>query len=452
MLGRIVMEQLPQTDLDDSVHQQRTRKGYIFPPKSMSNVKRNQIHKVLSELGKSDEMVEGLDNEKEENLKEVKRVLLLAYLRGGSTFLGKLFASNPDAFYWFEIIQPIYQSLYGIMRIPYEILYDKKGNKRDQTKPELEFIYEQLDKFYECKISELPMEMLYQETHNPDYSGIEWKEYHECIENETNHRIQYHLDSCVNYMPEGCRYNVASAAKRGCQVVKALVEGRHLEVNKSTIVLPLDNEAVNNITKYHSCLHKDIWVEAAQKCSRLASSSCIKAPVRAVKVLRLRLEDTEPLVQRYPDMKIIHQLRDPRGIIVSSQYLGLMSIFSQGNVGKEAILVCNKMLRDVKAFKRLKEKYPRNYFLTTYEEFADSPMSMVEEVYKFIDFEPSQSLRQHVYDITHSEFDTKRASLDVKRKNSSENAHKWRKQISSKWKTAIDKRCVELLTVAGYKL
>ncbi len=45
-----------------------------------------------------------LDKEMMESGTELKKVLLLGYLKGGSTFLGRLFASNPDAFYCSQYI------------------------------------------------------------------------------------------------------------------------------------------------------------------------------------------------------------------------------------------------------------------------------------------------------------------------------------------------------------
>ena len=33
------------------------------------------------------------------------RVVLLAYYRGGSSFLGEIFAQNPEVFYWFEPLE-----------------------------------------------------------------------------------------------------------------------------------------------------------------------------------------------------------------------------------------------------------------------------------------------------------------------------------------------------------
>lgn len=45
---------------------------------------------------------------------EPKSVILLAYQRTGSSFIGGMFNSNPDnAFYMFEPLDAIYCSLYG---------------------------------------------------------------------------------------------------------------------------------------------------------------------------------------------------------------------------------------------------------------------------------------------------------------------------------------------------
>ena len=62
----------------------------------------------------------------------VKKVLLIAYSRGGSTFLGQLFALNPQSFYWFEIVQPVYLAMSGMMTIPTMELYDIDGHRRQQ--------------------------------------------------------------------------------------------------------------------------------------------------------------------------------------------------------------------------------------------------------------------------------------------------------------------------------
>ncbi len=400
--------------------------------------------------GFSDDNELDFENWPQENNRIMKKVLLLAYLRGGSTFLGELFASNPDAFYWFEIVQPMYQAFFGMMRIPYEILYNTMGKQRDQTLSELDFIYEQLDKFYGCRIGELPMEMLYQETNNYEYSGPEWKEYHQCIKKETGQKIQYHLNTCVFKMPAYCRSNAGDAIQNGCHIVKADLEGR--KIDNGTSFARMDQKGRISVQNYVSCLQTSKLISAGRICSQFASDICDEATIRAAKVLRLRLEDTENLVQKYPDIKIIHQLRDPRGVLLSAKSMGLLTSFSRGQITKEAILVCDKMLRDIKAFNILKAKYPDNYLQTMYEEYAEFPMSMIDKIYNFIGVPPSDLLRQNIKDLTHSKFDSSSRSLGAHRRNSSETAHKWRTKISVEEKSSIDETCRDPIMAAGYSL
>ena len=62
----------------------------------------------------------------------VTRVLLVTYMRGGSSVLGEAFNHNPDAFYWFEPLDGLYSDLYGTMHgwMPIDILYHKNKTMR----------------------------------------------------------------------------------------------------------------------------------------------------------------------------------------------------------------------------------------------------------------------------------------------------------------------------------
>ena len=60
-------------------------------------------------------------------------MLVVAYQRTGSSFLGELFNHNPDVFYWFEPVDGMYSALYGTdhgMTIPMDIYYNTEGRKR----------------------------------------------------------------------------------------------------------------------------------------------------------------------------------------------------------------------------------------------------------------------------------------------------------------------------------
>ena len=61
-----------------------------------------------------------------------KRVLLMAYMRGGSSFLGQMFARNPDALFWFEVVDPMYGAMMGlrIYNNAYEVTHLINGSRR----------------------------------------------------------------------------------------------------------------------------------------------------------------------------------------------------------------------------------------------------------------------------------------------------------------------------------
>ena len=59
----------------------------------------------------------------------IKKVLLLTYMRGGSSLFGELFNQHPSASYWFEPLDGVYASLYGTRFgwFPLDIQYTKDG-------------------------------------------------------------------------------------------------------------------------------------------------------------------------------------------------------------------------------------------------------------------------------------------------------------------------------------
>ena len=59
-------------------------------------------------------------------------VLLVTYMRGGSSFLGELFNQHEDAMYYFEPINGVYKALYGTEDDwnPLTITHHRNGTER----------------------------------------------------------------------------------------------------------------------------------------------------------------------------------------------------------------------------------------------------------------------------------------------------------------------------------
>ena len=66
------------------------------------------------------------------HLSHPKRVLLMAYMRGGSSFLGQMFVTNPEAIFWFELVDPMYGAMMGlrIYNNAYEVTHFRNGTRR----------------------------------------------------------------------------------------------------------------------------------------------------------------------------------------------------------------------------------------------------------------------------------------------------------------------------------
>ena len=62
----------------------------------------------------------------------VKKMILFAYMRGGSSIAGETFAHDPDGFYWYEPLDQFYSNYLGfnIYTIPLHITYNSKGQRR----------------------------------------------------------------------------------------------------------------------------------------------------------------------------------------------------------------------------------------------------------------------------------------------------------------------------------
>ncbi len=368
-------------------------------------------------------------------------VLSLVYMRGGSTFHGRLFASNPDAFYWFEIGQPIYLAMMGLMTIPEDILFFLNGTRRSQTVVELDYIYEHLQNFYLCHLAQMPVEMVHQDSIL--MSGPRWRKYVSCMKKQAKSHLQGITNECrKKFLPVKCKVSAGEAISSDCLSAKVFLEGR-----KSKI--PTNNATARKMKAYWECLHKSSLESAFHHCVHFATKECEESRIRAAKVMRLRLEDTEALVKTYPNFRIIHQIRDPRGAVLSAQRYKMLSRASGNNLGKGANLFCAKMLEDMKSYLRLKHKYPGNYLQIKYEDLADRPQEMLELVYDFIGMKVPPQVKKHLQEITQSRVETV-GVLSTVRKNSSMTAHEWRLKITPSQKSVVDTECFRTLHEGGY--
>ena len=108
-----------------------------------------------------------------------------------------------------------------------------------------------------------------------------------------------------------------------------------------------------------------------QKCSILSfyNSTCPKFPIRLMKTVRFRVEDSEKLLldpEIGKRLKIIFLVRDPRGVMKSRSSQARWCNFAEcSNPG----ILCKNMHNDVSAAFRLRVRYPGEQFLVMHTKY-----------------------------------------------------------------------------------
>ncbi|ELU07711.1 hypothetical protein CAPTEDRAFT_211936, partial [Capitella teleta] len=93
----------------------------------------------------------------EASVENKKHVLLLTYMRGGSTFLGELFNQHPDAFYWFEPLHNYQLTRRPPHTSPDFYLFSKGSESSTLTAEELQAHLDIVRKIFSCTLESLPL-------------------------------------------------------------------------------------------------------------------------------------------------------------------------------------------------------------------------------------------------------------------------------------------------------
>ena len=146
-------------------------------------------------------------------------------------------------------------------------------------------------------------------------------------------------------------------------------------------------------------------------------------------------------------VKVIHQLRDPRGTVLSRR-TNYRQAFN--SMDMEAKALCQKMVSDIKERHKLENKYPGVFLETKYEDLADNPSSVLSTIYSHI----GKEVPKNVYDSLIGVTKKKKSEhpFTTHRENSTATAHAWLKKLGADDKALIDGVCKELYHLMGYKI
>lgn len=217
---------------------------------------------------------------------------------------------------------------------------------------------------------------------------------------------------------------------------------RHQLIKKSQCLT--SDKKVTNPNPYLSCIKR--LTDRVNECSNYYHTACSQAEVLTLKVIRLAVAQVRGLLQRNPSLKIVHLVRDPRGIILSRK---LAYDLPRGIAGGARHL-CQQMREDLQAYHNISRDFPQSILQIRYEDMANSPMEMLETLYKYLNKPVPDRTRLKIYRETHAT--SNGGTYGTSRKNSTQTANKWQRQLRKYQIDTINRICQDVITNLRYPI
>lgn len=174
-------------------------------------------------------------------------------------------------------------------------------------------------------------------------------------------------------------------------------------------------------------------------CLPVLEEACTSSTIRATKVIRYRMDLVEDLLNQTAssnvNMKVIHLIRDPRGILMSRKYKTLLDDTLEGrcvdrdvNITMEKLklanLLCQQIVLNIKEEHKLREKFPGKIMQIRYEYIATDTQNAVKDIYDFVGESVKSQLQERMDNKTHAARDG--PMTGTTRRNGTWTAMRWK--------------------------
>jgi len=185
-------------------------------------------------------------------------------------------------------------------------------------------------------------------------------------------------------------------------------------------------------------------METLAICLEPLIQKCRQSSVVAVKVIRLHMSYVDQLLSDDHELRLIHLVRDPRGLIESWRKVVARRSRSMTQMQLNAKLICRRMLTDCQIRRQLELKYPGRILLLRYEDLVTATDSVLEDVYSRL---LQLALPSDVVDVMKEQLHSTSANgpSGTLRTNGTATATNWRRTISNKLLENVTDTCRLLL-------
>ena len=204
----------------------------------------------------------------------------------------------------------------------------------------------------------------------------------------------------------------------------------------------------NTFLQYYDCLRQSF--DLIRPCIAMLELSCRNAQLRVVKEVWLGLKLPHLLLRRNTNLKIIHLVRDPRGLLMSR-------LSSENGVLTRSIVAftCSEMVSDLKTFELITREFPSAALQVRYEDVVLRPKTVARTIFRFLGL--SEAAGAEYFHSWMSNINTKTpgvfAMIDTYRRNSAAEAYDWLgKDDNQGYREIFESipECVSVIEQLGY--
>ncbi|KAK2166507.1 hypothetical protein LSH36_38g01005 [Paralvinella palmiformis] len=392
-------------------------------------------------------------------------ILLMTYMRGGSSFLGEMFNQNPKVFYWFEPLAETFKKIMGMIDSRNWFLHDDLSLRWFSPRKK-KTIFKLLSSIFSCKIDALPEYVL---KHN-FATNMFWNKslslnsYRECLEAKPNvtcrsfgqeshnpsvgrlKRILCSKDRHFGIRPRNIDLELSNTGLH--RELKSLLDKLfhqrsslyYTDDHLSRKLLPLENSS-KDIQPYRGYLNTKV-----RRCSANILTVCKQRPIHVIKTVRMRMDLVLQLLNAIPELKVVYEWRNPLGILnsrwSSSKYHRI------SNFTLDTDILCKQMNFDLVTSDRLKAKFPNSMTVIKYEDLADNTIGSVSGLYGDLGIGSiPDSIFSWIVDNTKAE--TTSGPLSTK-KNATAVVRQWKSQLDKTIINYIKDKCRDVLKLMNY--
>ena len=150
-----------------------------------------------------------------------------------------------------------------------------------------------------------------------------------------------------------------------------------------------------------------------KQCAEILRKACLQASLRSVKEIRLDFRLVAPLLRLDPEIKVVHLVRDPRGLLASCWSPKVVSF------------LCSRMLKDLNALQHIQKQFPGCCLQIRYEDLTTNPAYTARKVFEHVGVDFEKYYKNWLLKINNSD----EGSEGIYRSNMTAEGYDWRHKV-----------------------